>query len=532
MNNKIVKNQVDENFINQLLKSNAWPFLEAQRLLNAIDNKLPSKGYVLFETGYGPSGLPHIGTFAEVARTSFVISAFRQISSMPVRLFCFSDDMDGLRKVPTNLPNQEMIALHLGKSLTSIPDPFGVEKSFGHYMNAKLCSFLDKFGFEYEFLSSTKCYKEGVFDEMMIKVLENYEKIMDLMLPTFRSERRATYSPFMPICPETNIVLQVAIEKINKDNATVSYRNEQGELVEASILKGGCKLQWKPDFGMRWAAFDVNYEMYGKDLRPNEPIYTAICKILGGRGPVSFFYEMFLDENGEKISKSKGNSISIDQWLNYAPLESLALFIYQSPQKAKRLYFEVIPKAVDEYLTLNKKFHTEEDEIKKIANPVYHIHKSKVPKIENLGLSFSLLLNLAIACNPDREEVLWGYIIKYAGTDGSGEDLDYLQNLVKFAIAYYNDFIKNNKDYLKPNEKHKEVLGKILLSLDKITEEMEAEEIQKNIYDIGMEYYEDLHAYFQDIYQILLGQKYGPRLGTFIKLFGIEETRKLIKEKL
>ncbi len=522
-------------FKEALENTNSWPFQQAKIIYNYIGGKLPEKGYVLFETGYGPSGLPHIGTFAEVMRTTLVRKAFEKICDIPTKLICFSDDMDGLRKVPSNLPNQEMIAQNLGKPLTDIPDPFNEHKSFGDYMNNKLCSFLDKFGFEYEFCSATNYYKTGKFDEMMLKVIQKYDDIMDLMLPTFREERRATYSPFMPICPETGIVLQVPIKEINKSSGTVIYQDLNGKDVEVPVTGGSCKLQWKPDFGMRWASLDVDYEMYGKDHQPNAEIYTKICHILGGKAPVQYFYELFLDADGAKISKSKGNSISVDEWMHYAPLESMALYMYQSPSKAKRLYFDVIPKNVDEYLAFNKKYH-EEDIAKKIANPAFHIHDGQVPELETFGISFSLLLNLASVCNPDDKSVLWGFISKYA-EGANSENAPYLDHMTEFAVTYYNDFVKNTKNYLKPTQKHKELLAHILELLETVSPDITSEELQNEIYRIGREEaiengYENLRDFFKDIYQILLGQISGPRLGSFFKLYGVNATCKLIKEKI
>ena len=514
-----------------LVNSKAWPFLEAQRIYNKIDGKTPKKGYVLFETGYGPSGLPHIGTFAEVTRTIMVQEAFKQMYNIPTKLICFSDDMDGLRKVPGNLPNSEMITKHLGKPLTDIPDPFGETESFGHYMNAKLRSFLDRFGLEYNFYSATDHYKSGKFDYMMLKALEKYDDIMNLMLPTFREERRKTYSPFMPICPDTGVVLQVPIEKIDRERESVFYRNEDNELVEVLVTGGHCKLQWKPDFGMRWAALDVDYEMYGKDHRPNAEIYSKICQILGGTPPVQFFYELFLDEDGAKISKSKGNSISVDEWMHYAPIESMSLFMFQSPTKAKRLHFDVLPKSVDEYLTFNKKYH-EEDIEKQLVNPVFHIHNANVPVIDTYGISFSLLLNLASVCNPEDKSALWGFITQYA-KDATPENAPYLDHLTQFAVNYYNDFVKNKKDYLIPTDRHKELLRQVSTMLSTLTGEETGEEIQNEIYTIGREAgYENLRDFFKEIYQVLLGQTQGPRLGTFFKLYGISKTIKLIESKI
>ena len=308
--------------------SSAWPFVEARRVLEDIGHKTPKKGYVLFETGYGPSGLPHIGTFGEVARTTMVLKAFKTLTDIPARLFCFSDDIDGLRKVPSNLPNQDMIREYLHQPLTSVPDPFAEKESFGHYMNAKLCSFLDKFGFYYEFQSATEYYKSGKFDEYLLKVLDRYQHIMNIMIPTLGPERQATYSPFLPICPRTNHVLQVKATNIDIKNGTMQYLDPYtNEIMETPVTGGRCKLQWKPDFGMRWAALDVNYEIYGKDHLPNGKIYTQIANTLDSKGPVQFYYELFLAEDGKKISKSTGNGISVEDWLKYAPVESMSFFM-------------------------------------------------------------------------------------------------------------------------------------------------------------------------------------------------------------
>jgi lysyl-tRNA synthetase, class I len=516
----------------EIANSKAWPCVEAKRIYDAIGGKIPKKGYVLFETGYGPSGLPHIGTFAEVTRTIMVQKSFEQLCDIPTKLICFSDDMDGLRKVPENIPNQAMVAKHLGKPLSSIPDPYEEKESFAHYMNAKLRSFLDRFGFEYEFYSATECYKSGKFDHMMIKALEKYDDIMDLMLPTFREERKKTYSPFMPICSETGIVLQVPIEKISLEKQSIFYKNASGDLVEVPVTGGKCKLQWKPDFGMRWSALDVDYEMYGKDHLPNAEIYSKICRILEGKPPVQFFYELFLDEEGSKISKSKGNSISVDEWMNYAPIESMSLFMFQSPNKAKRLHFDVLPKSVDEYITFNKKYHAEEDIQKKLANPVYHIHHGKVPVIETYGISFGLLLNLASVCNPEDKSVLWGFISQYA-PEATPVTAAYLDHMTGYVVNYYNDFIKNEKEYLIPNSKQKAILEEISTMLKSLSGYETGEEIQNQIYAIGREAgYENLRDFFKEIYQIILGQTEGPRLGSFFKLYGINETIKLIKTKI
>lgn len=519
-------------FLDNTLKSTAWPFTEAHKILARINNRLPTKGYVLFETGYGPSGLPHIGTFSEVARTAMVINAFQQISDIPTKLICFSDDMDALRKVPSNIPNQQMLKEHLGKPLTAVPDPFGQTTSFGDYMNDKLRQFLDMFNFKYEFFSATECYRSGMFDNMLLKALSCYEQIMEVMLPTLRNERQATYSPFLPICPDTGRVLQIPAHKIDKDAGTITFKNEEnGQLLTTSVTGGRCKLQWKPDFAMRWATLEVDYEIYGKDHLSNQGVYSSICQILGQTPPVQFFYELFLDESGAKISKSKGNSITIESWLDYAPMESILLFIYQSPGKAKRLHLDIIPKSVDSYLSFIKQYHDTEDQVSRISNPVYHIHNGNVPQINVHNLSFNLLLNLASACNPENQDVLWGFIKKYA-PDASPSNASYLNKLVQHAVKYYNDYIKPMKNYLLPSQQQKVILEQIITMLKESYADSD-EEIQSKIYKIGVDNgHANLRIYFQELYQILFGQLAGPRLGSFIRLFGIDNTINLIQEKI
>src|SRR5262252_7832066 len=375
------------------LQAKAWPFEEARKLVARYADKPPAKGYVLFESGYGPSGLPHIGTFGEVVRTTMVRQAFRRMSDLPTKLFAFSDDMDGLRKVPDNVPNPAMLREHLGQPLTSIPDPFGKYESFGHHNNAMLRRFLDGFGFDYEFQSSTDWYMSGRFDRALLDVLSNYEQVMQVMLPTLGEERQQSYSPFLPISPKTGRVLQVPILEVKPDAGSIVFRNEDGTLTELPVTGGRCKLQWKPDWAMRWHALAVDYEMSGKDLIPSVELGNKICRVLGSRPPDGFNYELFLDEKGQKISKSKGNGLSVDEWLAYAPPESLSLFMYQKPRAAKRLYFDVIPRAVDDYLTFLDKYPTE-NPTQQLENPVWHIHNGK-PPAPMPGLSFNILLNLA-----------------------------------------------------------------------------------------------------------------------------------------
>lgn len=510
--------------------STAWPFQEALSLVERYKNAPPQKGYVLFETGYGPSGLPHIGTFGEVARTTMVRNAFKQISDIPTKLICFSDDMDGLRKVPDNLPNAEMIKANLGKPLTSVPDPFGTHESFGHHMNARLRTFLDHFGFEYEFKSSTETYKSGEFDATLLTLLGRYEKVMEVMLPTLGDERQQTYSPFLPVSPRSGKVLLARVTETRPDKGTIIYEEEDGTLEEVPVTGGHCKLQWKPDMGMRWAALGVDYEMYGKDHLASAELYSAICKIAGGNPPQQYMYELFLDDKGQKISKSKGNGLTIDEWLRYAPQESLSLYMFQSPRKAKRLYFDVIPKAVDEYQTYLDKFAKEEGGTR-LNNPVFHIHNSKPPAPEGVP-SFNLLLNLASVAGAEDGKVLWGFIT-HTMPQFTPQTHPFLDKLVNGAVNYYQDFVKPTRKFRLPTELESNALSQLADYLESIGDNATAEDIQTQIYEIGKTNpFPELKQWFSALYEILLGQLQGPRMGSFVKLYGRMETVKLIRRAL
>lgn len=514
------------------LKSKSWAFQEANKLLERLQGTVPEKGYVLFETGYGPSGLPHIGTFGEVARTQMVRHAFEQISDIPTRLFCISDDMDGLRKVPDNLPNKAMLEENLGKPLTHVPDPFETHESYGANMNSRLRQFLDHFGFDYEFKSATECYKSGIYDATLLTLLANYDKVMKVMLPTLGADRQKTYSPFLPICPETGKVLYVPMESVNVEQGTVSYRDEHSDaLIEIPVTGGHCKLQWKPDMGMRWAAFDVDFEMYGKDHLASAPLYTKICKLAGGNPPHQYKYELFLDAEGQKISKSKGNGLTIDEWLRYAPSDSLALYMYQSPNKAKRLSFDVIPKQMDEYLQHLNAYPTQEPE-QQINNPVWHIHNGTPPSHDTHGLSFSLLLNLASACNPEDKSVLWGFISRYAvGT--TAENAPLLDIMAGYAVTYYHDFVKPNKQFRSPTDQERQALEQLVTILSSLPSDTSAEDIQTEIYTIGRDFsFDPMRNWFKALYEVLLGASQGPRFGSFVALYGIEETCSMIEDAL
>ena len=513
----------------------AWPFDEARRLIErlggaGIDRTL-ANGHVLFETGYGPSGLPHIGTFAEVARTTMVRHAFAELSDMPTRLITFSDDMDGMRAVPDNIPQADMLAGHLGKSLTRVPDPFGTHESFGHHNNARLRAFLDRFEFDYEFFSASACYAEGRFDATLRRLLERYDEVMAVIVPTLGAERQATYSPFLPVCPNTGRVLQVPIEERDADAGTVVYRDpESGARTEVPVTGGHCKLQWKADWAMRWVALGVDYEMSGKDLIDSVKLSGRICRILDGKPPTGFTYELFLDENGEKISKSRGNGLTIDEWLTYGPPESLSYFMYGKPKAARRLYFDVIPKSVDDWLATLARY-VGEDDTARHESAAWHIHAGAPPAPED-GLSFAVLLNLASACNSEDPAVLWGFIARYV--DGAAPATrPILDALVGHAIAYYRDFVKPAKRYRAPDAREHTALAALAEALDRLATDADAATVQNEVYAIGKAHeFEPLRDWFRALYEVLFGQSQGPRFGSFAALYGVRETAALIRKAL
>ena len=511
-------------------KTNAWPFVEAKRILRERKKNIENKGKIILQTGYGPSGLPHIGTFGEVARTSMVVNALNQLTDIPKDIITFSDDMDGLRKVPENIPNQEKLENYLHKPLTQVPDPFEKYNSFGEHNNEMLKNFLNNFGFKYSFKSSTELYKSGNFNSTLKLILKNYNGIMDIIIPTLRKERQKTYSSFLPICPETGVVLEIPVLEIDEKNSKIIFDN-QGKKLEKSILDGNCKLQWKVDWAMRWYALDVDFEMYGKDLIESAILSTKIIRLLGKTNPSGFAYELFLDEKGEKISKSKGNGITIDEWLEYASPESLSLFMYQNPKRAKKLYREIVPKAVDEYLDFIEKGKNQ-NELQKLMNPVWHVHNGEMPK-ENFIMPFSMLLNLVESSNADSKDLLWKFVKKYK-KDISKKDNPIFDKLIDYAIKYFNDVIKLKKIYKKPNDTEKAALEALVNALEKCDDGMQPEDIQTNIYTVGKEngYKENLRDWFKLIYEVVFGDENGPRMGFFISFFGVQETKELIKDKI
>ncbi len=511
------------------MSSKAWPFEEARRVLKRYQKGAPEKGYVLFQTGYGPSGLPHIGTFGEVARTSMVRHAFEQISDIPTKLICFSDDMDGFRKVPTNVPMQDALKEDLHLPLTKVRDPFGTHEGFAQHNNAMLCDFLDSFGFQYEFASATDYYTSGKFDEMLLTALDRFEKIQEIMLPTLGAERRETYSCFLPISPKTGHVLQVPTLERNVAKGTIVYQEPDGEKVEIPVTGGNVKMQWKPDWAMRWAALGVDYEMSGKDLIDSVTQSSKICRALGKQPPESLSYELFNDEQGQKISKSKGNGLSMEEWLTYAAPESLSYFMYQKPKTAKRLYFDVIPKAVDEYHQQLRAYPGQELKAQ-LNNPVWHIHGGDVPE-STLMVPFAMLLNLASVSGAEDKEALWGFIRRYA-PEATAETHPDLDQAAGFAVRYFNDFVKPTRQHRAPTDQEREALEALKAALVDYDGPIEDEALQSVVYAIGRDRFDPLRGWFTALYEVLLGASQGPRFGGFIALYGVPETIALIDKAL
>ena len=520
---------MNKSLIADATESKSWPFEEARKIIKRLEK---NKKDIVFETGYGPSGLPHIGTFGEVARTSMVRFALKTLdSSIESKIICFSDDMDGLRKVPDNIPNQKVLEDNLEKPLSTIPDPYGKYKSYAEHNNSLLKDFLNQFGFEYEFMSATEQYLSGNFDNTLKDIMQNYDAISNTILPTLGQARRETYSPFLPICEETGKVLMAKVLEIDKEKNTILYQNDRtNNEVETSVLKGKCKLQWKVDWAMRWVSLGVDYEMAGKDLIESVNLSSKICRVLGRVPPEGFNYELFLDQNGEKISKSKGNGITINEWLKYANPESLSLYMYQKPRRAKKLSFDVIPKAVDEYQTFLEKYSSQTVP-EQLNNPVFHIHNGQ-PNSFKVPVSFALILNLVNASQADNKDVLWGFIKGYMG-DISEDAEVYINQLLGYALSYFNDFVLPKKSYREASEKEIGYLEELVSRFSKLDKNSEAETIQTIVYDIGKEAeYENLRDWFMALYQILLGQEQGPRFGSFVALYGIDKTCELINRAI
>ncbi len=507
----------------------AWPFEEAAKIAARLEAS--GKDIALFETGYGPSGLPHIGTFGEVARTNWVRHAYTTLTGRPSRLIAFSDDMDALRKVPDNVPNREMLRAHIGQPLTRVPDPFGTHESFGAHNNARLRAFLDGFGFEYEFASSTDYYAQGRFDAALLRVAERHDAIVATILPTLGADRQATYSPFLPLHPRTGQVMQVRIDDVDVAAGTLTWEDPAtGEPFVTRITGGACKLQWKADWAMRWHALGIDYEMSGKDLIDSVKLSSRVCTALGTAPPINYTYELFLDEHAQKISKSKGNGLGVEEWLRYAPAESLGQFMYNSPHRAKRLFFDVIPRAVDEYITNAAKLPEQTPEDRHI-NPAWHI-QGGVTRDAWSPVPFGMLLNLASVVNAAQPAMLWGFLQRYS-PGVSPESAPFLNGLVNYAVQYYRDFVMPAKVFREPVQYEHAAMLDLAATIGGLPPDATVEAIQNEVYAVGKRHpFPDLKSWFACLYQVLLGQQEGPRFGGFVALYGVPETVSLIHSAL
>jgi len=516
----------------------AATLIEADRFDEVVATLPALARPVVFQCGYGASGLPHLGTFGEVARPTMVRSAFRALTDdrIPTRLIVVSDDMDGLRKIPDNVPNHEMLLEDRDKPVTSVRDPFGEYESFGAHNNARLRAFLDGFGFDYEFMSATDNYRSGRYDAVLRRMLERFEAVQAIMLPTLGDERRATYSPFLPISPKSGRVLQAPTLERNVEKGTIVFADEDGTLTEVPVTGGYVKLQWRPDWAARWVALGVDYEMSGKDLVDSIRISSRVAKALGGEPPETFTYELFMDEQNHKISKSKGNGLTMEEWLRYGAPQSLAYYMFASPKSAKRLYFDVIPKATDEYLQHLDAYNRAKADGSNSANPldspVWSIHAGAPPE-RGSPVSFSLLLNLVSAANASDKTILWGFLSRYLpGATPQSEPL--LDQLSDFAINYYEDFVLPAKRFRPATEQERTAFADLAARLRALPADFkDAEAIQNEVYEAGKAGgFEPLRAWFQALYEVLLGQSQGPRFGSFAAIFGVPETIALIEKAL
>jgi lysyl-tRNA synthetase class 1 len=517
----------------------SWPFIEAQKIAARVKKQdLPDP--IVFETGFGPSGLPHIGTFAEVARTVFVKNAFEHLTGRPAVIYAFCDDMDGLRRVPKNLPNQDRLAEHLGKPLSAIPDPFGCCESYSDHMENELVKLLNHYKFDYQLKSSTREYKSGVFNPGLHLILENAEPIKQIIIPTLKEENRENWSPFFPVCANCGRIYTTRVTGYFPEQDTISYECVEsfgdefkvqgcGHKQETSILDGAVKVGWKVDWALRWFSYQVTYEMYGKDLIDSALQSGRIKRLLGGWPPEGMTYEMFLSEEGKKISKSIGEGLSIDTWLKYAPIESLLYYLFQNPRKQRRLYFDIIPKNVDEYLAELVRYPglSEKD---KSDSVLWQIERSghDVP-VYTSGINFSLINNLISGMGSDNKNLLLDYLKRY--DPKVSENKKTVSDLLDSGLNYFRNFIEPQKKYRKPTREEAEILKELKSRLDQYKGEDE-DEIQAMVFDVARDKGIEPPDLFKTIYQVLLGQDRGPRFGTFTKLIGKDRMKDLIQEKI
>ena len=512
-----------------------WPFKEAAQIVKL--RKPRSDRPVLFETGFGPSGLPHIGTFAEVARTSWVRNAFEEVTGLDTRLMTFSDDMDGLRKVPLNFPNQRMLKEHLGRPLCTIPDPFSESDCFSGYMNNKLRDFLDTYQFNYEFKSSSVSYKGGDFDQGLAILLEKVQDVHSIVAPTLGEEKRDSWSPFLPICPSCGSVYSTRVTEYFPSRGEIGFvcDGNGGDFAgcgaegEVSIFSGNVKVGWKMDWALRWYTYEVDYEMYGKDLIESAKLSGRIVRLMGKHPPVGMNYELFLDEEGKKISKSVGKGLTVDTWVEYAPIESLLYYIFQNPRRARRLYWDVVPKCVDDYLDALRKYPTIEPE-KSPEQALWHIYGrgNSVPSY-GAQVNFSMVGNLISALGTDAPDLLVEYLNRY---DKKSDDYPVvIKELIRKGMNYYRDFILPKKQYRTPLASEADQLRQLLFALEG-ADFLNEEELQAIPFELARKNNIDPKLFFQMFYEIVLGQQRGPRFGSFAKMLGLEHIQQMLNKRI
>jgi lysyl-tRNA synthetase class 1 len=502
-----------------------WPREEARRLAERVAAYEPERP-VIFQSGFGPSGLPHLGTMAEILRPSFVRKAFHLIEpARPSRLIVFIDDLDGLRKVPENVPNRESVEQYLGMPVAKIPDPFGCCASFADHMVGLLGGFLAPVEVEYELMRAAEMYSSGRFDEGLKLILEKHEEIIAIIAPTLREENRAGWSPFMPICPKCGQVVERAVTAYHAERASVEFTCEKsaggrpgcGFSGEQSVLGGMAKVQWKVDWALRWYVLKVDYELYGKDLTDSARLSGQILRVMGGRPPLGFPFEMFLDEEGRKVSKSVGRGVTVEQWTRYAPIEVLKFFLLLNPRRARKLFLEAIPQYVDEYLDAVREYAAASEEQRR-ESMLEFVIQSTTPRRFNSALSFGLMMNLVAALGSSDSDFIWKYLVRYDASIGGEPDTEAMgRRLMQCALNFYRDFIEPTKKLYTPSDAERAQL-KTLDAYLRENQDASAEDIEKKIYDLGRENYEKPGKIFPLLYRSILGQERGPRLGAFIRL--------------
>ena len=503
-----------------------WPYEEARKLVDRAQGYQPGRP-VIFESGFGPSGLPHLGTMCEVLRPAYVRRALENVGDgRPARLIVFIDDIDGLRKVPESVPHRDEWKRYLGQPVARIPDPFGCCKSFADHMIDLLSKFLAPVEVDLELARASEMYASGRFDDALKLMLDKREDIIRVITPTLREENRAGWSPFMPICPACGQVNSTRVVAYHPDRAAVEFSCERdfggahgcGHRAEQSVLGGNAKVGWKVDWALRWYVLKVDYELYGKDLIDSARLSGQILRLLGGKPPIGFPFEMFLDEEGHKISKSVGRGVTVDDWQRYAPIEVLKYFLLLSPRRARKLFIETIPQYVDEYLDALREYARADNVEARRNMALEFVLQSRSSRRFDSSLTYSMTMNLVAALGSSDRDLIWKYLTRYDPAIAGDAETEALgRTLMDCALNYYADFIEPTKKRYAPNNSEREQLKKLIEFLE-ANPDAPGDEIEKKIYDLGREYYPKPGNIFPLLYRVLLGQDRGPRLGAFIRL--------------